>query len=150
MKRKLQKPLQAAQKAPRASPGLLQGGVGEGWEGILTSFWNPHGTPKITKIIESASQRAIFSPPRTSIRKLCATGPSRTMILMLSCRRERRSHFFTLTRKYTKKTTQNDRLGSLWDTISTFCRFFGPPILSLFLRHRPGAVRTPWGSGVYH
>ena len=148
MKRKLQKPLQAAQKAPRASLGLLWGGVGEGWERILTSFWSLLGTPKIIKISESAAQRAIFSPPRISLRKLCPTGPSRTSILMLSCRRERRSHFFTLTRKYTKKTPQNGRLGSLRDTISTFCPFFGPPILSLFFRRRPGAVRTPWGSGV--
>ena len=75
-------------------------------------------------------------------------GPSRTTILMLSCGRERRSHFFTLTRKCSEKTPQTGRLGSLWDTISTFCRFPGPPILSLFFRRRPGAVQTPWGSGV--
>ena len=150
MKRKLQKPLQAAQKAPRASLGLLRGGVGEGWEGILISFWHAHGTPKITKIIKSGSQRIIFPPPKPSLRKLCPTGPSRTSILMLSCRRERRSHFSTLTQKCTEKTPQNERLGSPWDTIAPFCRFYGPPILSLFFRGRPGAVQTPWRSAGYH
>ena len=144
------RPSQGLQLGHQNPPKSNEAGVGEGWEGILTSFWNPHGTPKIIKIIESASQRAIFSPPRTSIRKLCPTGPSRTMILMLSCRRERRFHLFTLTQKYNKKTPPNRRLGSLPDTISTLCRFFGPPISSLFLGHRPGAVQRPWRSGVYH
>ena len=47
----------------------------------------------------------------------------------------------------TKKTTQNGRLGSLRDTISTFCQFFGPPILGFRFRIDMGDEWT--GSTIY-
>ena len=114
---------EASQKLPKSTWGAykrvettqrrLQGGVGEGWERFLASFWNPLGSAKSSKITQSVVRLVTFSPSPNSSRKTSTSGPSPTGSGRLPCRREHRFHFFSFPPKGYQNDIPNASFGSL-------------------------------------
>ena len=132
---------EASQKLPKSTLGAykrvettqrrLQGGVGEGWERFLASFWTPQGSSKLSKSAQSVLRHVIFSPSPNSSRKTSTSGPSPTGSGRLPCRREHRFHFST----FPPKGYQNDPLNTSFSHL-------GDPKITLWPSFAPSYFRT--------
>ena len=139
------RPPEPSEKPPKSTLGthkrikttqrLLQGGVGEGWERFLASFWSPLGPSKSSKIAQSALRRGTFSPSLKTLGKTSTSGPSPTGSGRLSCRREHRFHFFS----FLPKGYQNDRLNTSFSSL-------GAPKIKLWPSFGASYFRTYFGN----
>ncbi len=129
----------------RASQGLNQGGVGEGWERILTSFMNPQTISKLTQIRKSVSRRVTSSTAGKSEGKVSAAAtlpnldfdaPMQATTPISLLHLDLKKH-----RNYLPKPT-------VWEACGTQISFFsfgGNHIFGLLFRTSPRALESPMG-----